>query len=486
MHSSRLLPCTIPSAPSIITTIPDHPKLFNFYGPTPTIRNRKKSRSNSVVTCKASSSSITGFDLYDLLGVDSSSDQSQIKLAYRSLQKLCHPDIAGPPGHDMAIILNQAYSLLSDPNSRLAYDKEQAKFSELQGYTGKPLYSVWFGSESEQRAVFVDEVKCVGCLKCALLAEKTFAIESVYGRARVVAQWADPENKIQEAMEACPVDCISIVERSKLAALEFLMSKQPRGNVRIGAGNTVGTRVSNVFVDVEKFQARVQDAMDKEASTRQSMESDSQREARNSAIQTIRSISNWFYWQSPSAGKEHSSETGKRLTRLGKKSIKPSIKKLQEAVAARKHATNNATPIDQIPSNYIDDDAYWVPSTLVLPQATMDVSGSRAAIESAPSKDIHEKTDTKDFIIHKVNKRNPFVMGIPMAMATIAATIVSLQLQEGSDGRLEEHIGGSFALYIVNSSWLQVILAGITWFLIGVYMVELVEALWSKVGTYKE
>lgn len=71
------------------------------------------------------------------------------------------------------------------------------------------MYSVWCGSETEQRAVFVDEVKCVGCLKCALCAEKTFAIENAYGRARVVAQWADPESKIKEAIEACPIDCIS-------------------------------------------------------------------------------------------------------------------------------------------------------------------------------------------------------------------------------------------------------------------------------------
>lgn len=78
-----------------------------------------------LVGCRAapSSSSVTDFDLYELLGVDSTSNQSQIKLAYRSLQKRCHPDIAGPTGHDMSIILNDAYALLSDPNSRLAYDK---------------------------------------------------------------------------------------------------------------------------------------------------------------------------------------------------------------------------------------------------------------------------------------------------------------------------------------------------------------------------
>lgn len=76
--------------------------------------------------CRAtssSSSSITDFDLYDLLGIDRGSDKSQIKTAYRNLQKRCHPDIAGVPGHDMAIILNEAYKLLSDPISRQAYDK---------------------------------------------------------------------------------------------------------------------------------------------------------------------------------------------------------------------------------------------------------------------------------------------------------------------------------------------------------------------------
>jgi ferredoxin len=87
--------------------------------------------------------------------------------------------------------------------------QEHAKITEFKGFTGRPIYSVWRGSESEQRAIFVDEVKCVGCLKCALLAEKTFAIESVYGRARVVSQWADSEPRIDEAIQACPVNCIS-------------------------------------------------------------------------------------------------------------------------------------------------------------------------------------------------------------------------------------------------------------------------------------
>lgn len=99
-------------------------------------------KSRSSFKCKASSTtssstftSMLGFDLYDLLGIDSSSDQSQIKMAYRSLQKRCHPDIAGPAGHDMAIILNDAYAILSDPIARFDYDKvccsNQIFFSSL-------------------------------------------------------------------------------------------------------------------------------------------------------------------------------------------------------------------------------------------------------------------------------------------------------------------------------------------------------------------
>lgn len=59
---------------------------------------------------------------------------------------------------------------------------------------------------------------------------------------------------------------VRIVERSNLAALEFLMSKQPRGIVRMSAGNTVGKCVSNIFVDVNKFQSRFHQMKDKETS----------------------------------------------------------------------------------------------------------------------------------------------------------------------------------------------------------------------------
>ncbi|RHN78367.1 hypothetical protein MtrunA17_Chr1g0164711 [Medicago truncatula] len=44
---------------------------------------------------------------------------------------------------------------------------------------------------SPKRAIFVDEIKFVG-----YFTEKTFTIESVYGRAKIVSQWIDSKHKI--------------------------------------------------------------------------------------------------------------------------------------------------------------------------------------------------------------------------------------------------------------------------------------------------
>ncbi|KAF5737936.1 hypothetical protein HS088_TW13G00829 [Tripterygium wilfordii] len=433
---------------------------------------RATSRSSSSSSC-----SITEFDLYDLLGIDSSSNQSRIKLAYRTLQKKCHPDIAGQPGHDMAIILNEAYSVLSNPTSRMAYDKEQAKIAELRGYTGRPMYSAWHGSEGENRAVFVDEIKCVGCLKCALFAERTFAIESVYGRARVIAQWADPEHKIQEAIETCPVNCISVVERSDLPALEFLMSKQPRGNVRVGAGNTGGVRVSNIFADVKKFQNRYVDAMDKGAKE-SSKEKDSQREAWISSIQAIRAISNWLYWQSNSGG----SQSSEYLIHIAQKASEPDIDKLRAAAAARKQARKNARPTYQKPSNFIQDE-YWAPTLHALPASSPGNVGFTEAVKPSYAKQEKESIDTDDenYKMQVTKHRNPiFGMVVPAGAATLAAVMIRLQVGERPVAELNEHIGGTMALEIVNSPWLQVILSGFTWYFVGVAIVELVDGIRNR------
>lgn len=416
---------------------------------------------------------ITEYDLYELLGVESSSDQSQIKRAYRALQKRCHPDIAGVAGHHMAIVLNEVYALLSDPASRSAYDQEQAKLSEFRGYTGKPLYSTWFGSENERRAVFVDEVKCVGCLKCALFASKTFAIESGYGRARVVAQWADPEDKIVAAIETCPVDCISMIERSDLAALEFLMSKQPRGNVRMTAGNTGGMRVSNIFADVNKFQSRFHEMKDK-ASREESKDSGLHIQPIVSAVQEIRSISSWWYWQAPATA-EPARGTCLKLTLTPRRTTGPNTQRLRE-VAAKLKARETEAAAGRTSMSYKSDEEYWTP-TLVLPAPSTMPSSSEP-----PTSAVSERTEevTARTVDVDDRKGNPARLAAPMVMAVVSAACVGSRGREMFDGGLEEHVGGVIALEVVNSFELQVVLAGATWFLVGMAVFGLFEALGSK------
>ncbi|ERN09441.1 uncharacterized protein LOC18437594 [Amborella trichopoda] len=426
--------------------------------------NPRKSQRNALRSMSCNLSQELDCDLYELLGIDSTSDQSQIKNAYRSLQKRCHPDIAGPAGHDMAIILNQAYSVLSDPCSRLAYDKEQGKMAEVKGYTGKPIYSTWFGSANEQRAVFVDEVKCVGCLKCALAARNTFAIEAVYGRARVVSQWADPEDTIEAAIQACPVDCISVVERSKLAALEFLMSKQPRGNVRMNNDNTVGARVANVFVDAERLQKKFNEKMQK--STEKSHhagpeESDLQRAATRSAMQTIRSISQWWTKQSPTPTKSDTKNPEK--ISVAKRIRHPQTKKLEEAAKRR---LQNPLPPRQIPANSSQSE-YWVPKPALTP-----TTKNKEEIKTSWNQTNQSKGSSKEKLPTNVYKdrRISVPLEIPVTLGLVAAMTVGLR-DEGSHGGLDEHIAGSAALHIVNSYWLRVILAGFTWYFLGLAVI---------------
>ncbi|KAJ3681096.1 hypothetical protein LUZ60_015585 [Juncus effusus] len=444
------------------------------------IKYRKPYHHNFV--CKASNNSsnssnnnnyswMMDMDLYNLLGIERTSGQPEIKAAYRALQKKCHPDVAGPTGHDMAIVLNEVYSFLSDPVSRSVYDQEQAKLSEFEGYTGKPLYSSWLGPQSETRAVFVDEVKCVGCLKCALFANKTFAIESVYGRARVVQQWADSEDKIFDAIQTCPIDCISVVERSDLAALEFLMSKQPRGSVRISQGNTGGARVSNIFADVEKFQNRFHE-MKQKASKNGSKDTEILRGSKNSAVQEIISLSNLWYWQPLNF--TTNGEASLTNNPIHRRTKQPFAQKLLEASARR-----NAQTTKPSPKAHNNSENYWKPSQ-ILPSPYVNFKA-----DTAPSSRGRKNAFSKDRRANNAKafdemKKIRIDLKTPLAIAILSASFVAYRGENVSESAIKEHFGGEMAMKVVNSFEMQILLAGATWFVIGLAVVGLVEFLEFK------
>ena len=79
------------------------------------------------------------------------------------------------------------------------------------------------GGKLKEKAVWVDERKCIGCTYCSSVATNTFAMEPEQGRARAFRQDGDSEELIQEAIDTCPVDCIDWVSFEDLIKLEEVL-----------------------------------------------------------------------------------------------------------------------------------------------------------------------------------------------------------------------------------------------------------------------
>jgi len=56
-------------------------------------------------------------DLYRVLQVDASADSATIRVAYRALAAVCHPDHAGAAGEPRMRELNAAWEVLGDPEA---------------------------------------------------------------------------------------------------------------------------------------------------------------------------------------------------------------------------------------------------------------------------------------------------------------------------------------------------------------------------------
>lgn len=82
------------------------------------------------------------------------------------------------------------------------------------------------GGELRQKAVWVDEAVCIGCRYCAHVASNTFLVEQEWGRSRAIRQDGDSTDRIQEAIDTCPVDCIHWVDYEQLPELEERLNQQ--------------------------------------------------------------------------------------------------------------------------------------------------------------------------------------------------------------------------------------------------------------------
>ncbi|WP_255475659.1 ferredoxin [Synechococcus sp. A15-127] len=82
------------------------------------------------------------------------------------------------------------------------------------------------GGALRERAVWVDEAVCIGCRYCAHVATNTFVVEQSFGRSRAIRQDGDSSERIQEAIDTCPVDCIHWVPFEELDELRDQLACQ--------------------------------------------------------------------------------------------------------------------------------------------------------------------------------------------------------------------------------------------------------------------
>ena len=90
-------------------------------------------------------------------------------------------------------------------------------YDETKELTG---FEPVLGGELTEKAVWVDENRCIGCRYCAHVATNTFIDDEEYARSRAIRQDGDKFETVQEAIDTCPVDCIHWVNFENLADLE--------------------------------------------------------------------------------------------------------------------------------------------------------------------------------------------------------------------------------------------------------------------------
>ncbi|MBI5812150.1 MAG: DnaJ domain-containing protein [Meiothermus silvanus] len=85
-------------------------------------------------------------DYYATLGVSKNASQDEIKKAFKKLARKYHPDVNKDPGAEEKFKeINEAYTVLSDPEKRQFYDRYGSEAASA-GWQGPPPGGTWSGT----------------------------------------------------------------------------------------------------------------------------------------------------------------------------------------------------------------------------------------------------------------------------------------------------------------------------------------------------
>ena len=197
-------------------------------------------------------------------------------------------------------------------------------------------------------------------------------------------------------------------------------------------------------------------------------------------MHTIRSMSNWWYWRPFGSSAPATIILASRLlppppAASSSKAADPVADRLQEAVAAQRKTEGAATAA----AAHAHRDDYWTPQ-LNLPSSASPPSIHQRGRDAPQGHSRRRRVAAGEATAGPATKGASIDLTAPLLLGIISAGFVGYNGEEmagSGSGGIQEHFGGAIALGIVNSFEMKVMLAGVTWFIIGAAMAGVIQVL---------